>query len=181
MATKQIWKYKQNKDDRLGKQVAKNNDIVMTKPEMAKYLLSLITFKDGDIVCEPCLGKGAFYNNFPSNVKKVYYEINENKDYLLSTENVDYTISNPPFVPRKLFWDFHCKAMETTRNNIYWLINLLSLNAFTQKRLEEMNNKGWYMENIHIVSDKRWFGRYAFIKFGKDKEKNILSYNKTSF
>jgi hypothetical protein len=181
MASKQIWNYKPNKEDKLGKKVAKDNDIVMTKPEMAKYLLSLITFKDGDIVCEPCLGKGAFYNNFPNNVRKIYYEINENKDYLLSDEIVDFTISNPPFIPRKLFWDFHCKAMETTRKNIYWLINLFSLNVFTPKRIKDMNNKGWYMENIHIVSDKRWFGRYGFIRFGKEKDKNILTYNEIVF
>ena len=68
---------------------------------------------------------------------------------------VDYTISNPPFVPRKLFWLFNSKAMETTRKEIYWLVNMGSLNVFTPKRLDEMNNKGWYINSFYVVSDKR--------------------------
>ena len=181
MDTKQIWKYKSKDDDPLGKKVFKNPDIVMTNPKMAKDLIDTISFQDGDIVCEPCLGTGSFYNNFPDNVKKVYFEINEDKDYLLSDIMVDYTISNPPFVPRKLFWDFHLKAMDTTRKNIYWLINISSLNVFTPKRIDIMNGKNWFLESIHIVSDKRWFGRYGFIKFGRDVSKNILTYSKVSY
>jgi hypothetical protein len=182
MTTKQIWKYKPKNEDRLGTLVEKDNDIVMTNPEMAKHLISTISFQDGDIVCDPCKGKGAFYNNFPDNVKKIYFEINEGKDYLTpECEMVDITISNPPFIPRKLFWDFHVKAMDTTRRNIYWLVNITSINVFTPKRLDEMKEKNWYMEHLHIVSDKRWFGRYALICFGKDAEKNILSFNRNSF
>ena len=93
---------------------------------------------------------------------------------------VDYTISNPPFVPRKLFWSFHCKAMDTTRKGIYWLINMSSLNVFTPKRLEEMSSKGWYINNFHIVSDKRWFGRYVWIKISKENN-DIMSWCKTSY
>lgn len=172
-----IWEYK---NDKLEKLVEKDNDICFTNPEMAKHLLSLIEFKDNDVVIEPCLGKGAFYNNFPKNVKKIYCEINEGKDYLLHTEMVDYTVSNPPFVPRKLFWDFMEKAMDTTRKNIYWLINISSLNVFTPKRLQIMKDKNWYIESFYIVSDKRWFGRYVFIKIGKEN-KNIFNFTKTIF
>lgn len=86
--------------------MAKDPDIVMTKPEMAKHLLSLVSFMDGDKVMEPCKGKGAFYDNLPSNVEKLYCEINEGKDYLTQEVEVDITLSNPPFVPRKLFWQF---------------------------------------------------------------------------
>lgn len=176
-----IWKYKSNKDDRLSKLVKKDNDIVFTKDEMAKYLISLIDFADNDVVIEPCLGKGAFYNNLPSNIIKKYCEITEGKDYLQFNEEVDITLSNPPFVPRKLFWLFHQKAMNTTRKYIYWLINLSSLNVFTAKRLNEMNSLGWYIENFHIVSDSRWFGRYVWIKFSKDTNKNIVTFNIKTF
>jgi hypothetical protein len=177
-----VWNYKSKKNDKLAKTVKdKGDDIVMTNPEMAKYLLSLIDFPDKCRVLEPAKGKGAFYDNFPNNVEKLWCEINDGKDFLQFNEKVDFTISNPPFVPRKLFWEFHKKAMEVTNTNIYWLINLYSLNVFTPKRLDEMKSKNWFIEHFHIVNDKRWFGRYAFIRFGRDINKNCMSFCETSF
>ena len=170
------WKFK----GKLEKLVEKDSDICFTNPEMAKYLISLIQFKENDIVIEPCKGKGAFYNNLPDTVKKLYCEINEGKDYLENKEIVDITLSNPPFVPRKLFWCFMVKAMETTRREIYWLINLNSLNVFTPKRLNEMKLKGWFINSFHIVSDKRWFGRYAWIKISKE-DNNIFTWTDKMF
>tara|TARA_R110000787_G_C13186624_1_gene422489 strand:- start:46 stop:585 length:540 start_codon:yes stop_codon:yes gene_type:complete len=175
-----VWDYVSKNDDKLSKQVIKNPDIVMTKPEMAQYLVSTIDFKDDDIVMEPCLGNGAFYDSFPvSEYNKVWCEINRGIDYLNYDGLVDYTISNPPFVPRKLFWQFHQKAMETTNKGIYWLVNMSSLNVFTPKRLEEMNDKGWYINGFIIVADKRWFGRYCFLKITKENNNFVLFHKKT--
>jgi hypothetical protein len=175
-----IWDYKSNDEDKLSKKVEKDNDIVFTKPEMAKYLISLIKFQDGDIVMEPCKGKGAFYDNIPNNVVKKYCEINEDIDYLKFDDIVDITLSNPPFIPRKLFWDFHVKAMDTTNKNIYWLINILSLNIFTPKRLNIMKDRKWFIQSFNVVSDKRWFGRYVWVKFGRE-DNGIFSWFDKSF
>lgn len=60
-----VWDYVSKNDDKLSKKVAKDPDIVMTKPEMAEFLVSTIDFDDDDIVMEPCLGNGAFYDSFP--------------------------------------------------------------------------------------------------------------------
>ncbi len=162
-----IWDYESNADDKLSKQVAKDNSIVMTKPSMAKYLISKIEFSDGDVVLEPCRGDGAFFDNFPENVVKDFCEINEGKDFLEYENEVDYVISNPPFVPRKLFWSFHQKAMKVSRKKIYWLINLSALNVFTTKRLKEMTEANWFINSMRIVNDRRWFGRYAFVEISK--------------
>jgi len=175
-----VWDYKSNEDDKLSKQVEKDKDIVMTKPEMAKHLIYLLKFEDGDVVMEPCLGTGSFYDNLPDNVEKMYCEINKGKDYLEFDGMVDITLSNPPFVPRKLFWSFQQKAMDTTRREIYWLVNIGSLNVFTPKRLVEMKEKGWFINSFHIVNDKRWFGRYAWVKISKE-DNNIFSWNTKSF
>ena len=139
-----------------------------TNNEMAKYLISTIKFKDNDIVIEPCKGGGAFYNNLPNNIIKKYCEIKENKDYLLFNEMVDVTLSNPPFVPRKLFWSFMLNAMKTTRREIYWLINMRSLEVFTKNRMEEIKKNEWYLQSMKILSDKRWRGRYVWCKFTKE-------------
>ena len=175
-----IWEYESSKDDKLSKKVEKDPDIVMTNPDMAKYLLSTIKLEEGSIVLEPCRGKGAFYNNFPTNTINKYCEINEGIDFLEYNEKVDYIISNPPFVPRKLFWSFQQKAMDICNKEIYWLINLSSLNVFTPNRLEEMKEKGWYIQNFHIVADKRWYGRYVFIKISKEQN-NVFSWNPKCF
>ena len=175
-----IWEYESNEKDNLSIQVKKDPNIVMTNIDMAKYLLSFINFKRGDIVMEPACGTGSFLKSFPDFTTNKFCEINEGIDYLQQNEIVDYTISNPPFVPRKLFWDFNLKAMETTNKEIYWLINMSSLNVFTPNRIKLMNDMGWYIQSFHVVSDKRWFGRYVFIKISKEVN-NIFTYNKKSF
>ena len=43
-----------------------------------------------------------------------------------------------------------------------------------------MKDKNWYIESFYIVSDKRWFGRYVFIKIGKEN-KNIFNFTTTIF
>jgi len=175
-----VWDYESNDDDQLAKKVEKDPSIVMTKPEMAKHLISLIQYEEGEVWLEPACGDGAFYNNFPTNVVGRYCEINEGSDFLEYTEPVDVVISNPPFIPRKLFWDFMTKSMQIARKNIYWLINLSSLNVFTPKRLLEMKNAGWFIQSFHIVSDKRWFGRYVFLKIGK-KDLGTITWKEGSF
>lgn len=174
-----VWEYTSNDIDPLADKVKKDPTIVMTKPDMAKYLLGLINFKDGDVVIEPCKGDGAFYNALPSNVKKEWCEINEGKDFLNYDQPVDITLSNPPFVPRKLFWSFMTKSMDITKREIYWLINISSLNVFTPKRLDEMKSKNWFIESFHVVADKRWFGRYVWVKISKTNNKCFEWNNKT--
>jgi hypothetical protein len=164
-----VWEYKSDETDPLAEKVAKNPDIVMTNPTMSVYLINRIQWIDGEKVIEPCRGKGAFYDNLPITVQKDWCEINEGRDYLTYEGEVDVTLSNPPFVPRTLFWQFHQKAMDTTRRAIYWLINLSSLNVFTPKRLEEMKTKGWFIQSFHVVADKRWFGRYVWVEITREE------------
>jgi len=168
------------KDKSVTEYMEKDPDFCYTTDKMAKYLIDSIDFEDGDMVMEPCFGKGAFYNNLPNNVIKEFCEIDLDKNYLEYNGEVDITLSNPPFVPRTLFWDFHVKAMMTTRKNIYWLINRCWVDVFTPKRLNEMNEKGWYIESFKVVADKRWYGRYYWIKFGKTPN-NMFSWCSTSF
>tara|TARA_R100000734_G_C3270443_1_gene66548 strand:- start:167 stop:697 length:531 start_codon:yes stop_codon:yes gene_type:complete len=167
---------------KLDKQLKKKGkNFVMTNPDMAKYLIENHTnILHGDIVMEPCKGSGSFYDNLPEYSTNHYCEIEEGLDYLKDMTKVDITLSNPPFVPRKLFWDFHTTAMKNTRREIYWLINMSSLNVFTPKRLEEMRELGWYINNFQIVSDKRWFGRYVWVKISKENT-NTFGWNRKVF
>ena len=31
-----------------------------------------------------------------------------------------------------------------------------------------MKDKGWYINNFHIVADRRWYGRYVWLKITKE-------------
>ena len=63
--------------------------------------------------------------------------------------------------------------METIRTAIYWLMNKYSLNVFTPKRLNEMKHKGWYINGFHIVNDKKWFGRYVWMRISRTSTQTI--------
>ena len=42
-----------------------------------------------------------------------------------------------------------------------------------------MKSKGWYINGFHIVSDKRWFGRYAWVKISRANTETITWCDKT--
>jgi hypothetical protein len=44
-----------------------------------------------------------------------------------------------------------------------------------------MHEAGWYAKNIHITGDKRWYGRYGFVKFSKVKGCIFNSYDEKVF
>ena len=171
---KQVWNYTPNEEDPLGKLVEKKGKkIVYTKPEMAKYLIDRIKFSEGELVCDCCRGAGdgggAFYNQLPDYVVKSWYEINEGKDYLGDERMmVNTTIGNPPYVPRGLCWKFFQRAMETTTDRIFYLVNASIINVFTPNRLDEMKKNKWFIQSFHIVQDKRWFGRYMMLELGRE-------------
>lgn len=176
----QIWQYEAGEVDKLAQKIEKDPGIAFTKRTMAQHLVSLVNFTRGDVVMEPCYGDGAFFDCLPENTTNLFCEINLGIDYLAQNKIVDITLSNPPFVPRKLFWQFHQKAMETTNREIWWLINISSLNVFTPNRIEEMNSKQWFLNRMHITSDKRWFGRYVWCQFIKE-DRNFMTFNKKVF
>ena len=175
-----VWDYKSNHADKLAEKVEKDPTIVMTNPDMAKYLIDGIDWVQGERVMEPCKGDGAFYDNLPDTIEKGWCEINEGRDFLEYDKEVDVVISNPPFIPRTLFWSFHQKAMAICTRKIYWLINLQSLNIFTPKRLDEMKELGWFIQSFNVVADKRWFGRYVMVEIGKE-DNGLFKWNRKSF
>ena len=168
------------KDSLIDKSVKKNGiEQLYTKHEMAKNLINNHTFfNEGDVVMNSSYGDGAFYDNLPEHVEKYYCELDEGIDYLENNKMVDITLDNPPFTPRKLFWSFMVKAMETTRREIYWLVSMNCINVLTPKRLDEMKEKGWYVKSFHITQDKRWYGRYIWVRITKNPSDSIFSWER---
>lgn len=74
----------------------KNKTLHYTKPEMAKDLIDLIPFKDGDVALDVGSGKNKVWQkNCP--VKCLECEIEDGCDFLNWNKKVDWVIGNPPY------------------------------------------------------------------------------------
>ena len=155
--------------------MTKSTDITFhySNPKMVYDLIHLIPFDIGDKVLDAGSGKNkVWYNNIPEHCIKYECEIEEGVDFLNIMDKFDWIIGNPPF---HIGHKFFLKASELSVKGFAFLSNIQSFNSLTTKRLDEINDKGFYIQKIHIVNDKRWFGRYYFIIFQK-KCNNFISY-----
>jgi hypothetical protein len=48
-----------------------------------------------------------------------------------------------------------------------FLVNDKCLSALTPKRLQELQNDGWYIQKLIVCAVKKWRGRYFYIIFQK--------------
>ena len=149
-----------------------------TKPEMVKDLIDLIPLITNDSVLDAGSGKNkVWYNNIPDYCIKEECEIEDGIDFLTIDKQYDWVIGNPPF---HLGWKFLEKASEISNKGIAFLGNLNFFNSCLPNRFEKLKSKGFYLQKIHIVQDKRWFGRYYFLLFDKNIN-NFISWNTKSY
>ena len=144
-----------------------NVELHYTKEEMVKDLLKLIKFNEDDVVLDAGSGLNkVWYKNI--NVKNKYEcELEDGNDFYDWYKKVDWVVGNPPYSHAK---DFLLKASEISNKGIAFLVNNQCFNSFLlPSRLEKMKEKGFYINKIKVVNDKRWFGRYYFVIFTKKK------------
>ena len=145
---------------------------------MVKDLLSLIPFEKNDCVLDAGSGKNkVWYHNIPDYCWREECEIEDGKDFFEIDTQYDWIVGNPPF---HLGWLFLEHASLICKKGIGFLGNINFLNSCLPKRLEELKSRGLYLQKIHIVEDKRWFGRYYFLIFAK-KENDFISWNSKSY
>ena len=158
-----------------------------TNPEMVKDLIKLIPFKKGDSILDVGSGKNkVWYKSVPDYCKRYECELEDGCDFLQTEglfpelkgwdKQVDWVIGNPPF---SIGWKFTEKATEIANKGITFLGSIQFFNQFTPLRLEKMKEKGFELQHIHIVADKRWYGRYYFLIF--EKKKGILSWERKTY
>lgn len=148
-----------------------------TNERMVKDLMKLIPFNRADIALDAGSGKNkVWYKNCP--VKSWECEIEDKCDFLTWKMKVDWVIGNPPF---HISWKFTDRASQIARKGIAWLVNSQGLNSLlTPHRLQIMKDREFELQRIHVVADKRWFGRYYFLIFRK-KNKGILTWNTKTY
>ena len=148
-----------------------------TNPEMVKDLIALIPLRETDTILDAGSGQNKiWYNSVPNN-EKCECEIEDGCDFLMWDKKIDWVIGNPPF---HLGWLFLEQASKVANRGIAFLGNLNFWNSCLPNRFEKLKEKGFYLQKIIIVQDKRWFGRYYYLIFTKENN-DFIEWNIQTF
>lgn len=154
-----------------------------TPEALCKKLLANVPFEQGDTVWEAFAGEGNFFRNLPTFTKNVSTEIEQGKCFTSFTEPFDWVVTNPPYnlvlngkKVRSSFWFLLKYFCSRANKGVALLGNSNCLNAVSPKRLKELNEMGWYLNNIVICDVKKWYNRYFFMIFTKVKTNDCIRY-----
>ena len=140
-----------------------------TNSQMAEDLIS-ITPIEGSVL-DAGSGDLVWYRHLVG--EKYECDIERGCDFYKWDTQVDWIVGNPPFHES---WKFFEHGSTVALHGIAFLINNQALNSWTPRRYETMENRGFYLSRIHVVMDKRWFGRYYYMIFTK-KDVGFISWN----
>lgn len=152
------------------------NDIFYTPLELSKKAIDMIDYNDNDIWFDPFKGEGSYYNQFPNN-NKVYTEITEGKDFFEFNDKVDIICSNPPY---SLINKVLEKCSQLNPRVINLLIGMINLSP---RRIQIMNDNGYYITKLHLVNVKGWFNNNIVVQFekGVNFDKNIITFDRITY
>ena len=145
-----------------------------TNPEMVKYLLSKTPIIGS--VLDAGSGKNKVWFKKLKG-RKFECEIDDGMDFFEWNKKMDWVVGNPPFDLQKQFLE---KASEVAQQGIAFLGNINFWNGLTPKRWQKLQDKGFFLQKIIIVQDKRWFGRYYYLIFTKENN-DFVEWNKQTF
>ena len=148
-----------------------------TPESLVRDLLKLIPFEKSDLVVDAGSGiKKVWFENIPTDNKEEV-ELDEGKDFYLYNQKVDWVVGNPPFPE---FIGFIKHSADICKKGFGFLTNHSRINQLTPKRLQDLADKGFYLSKIHIFGVKKWFGRYYFVLFTRNRCEGI-SWSKINY
>jgi len=146
------------------------NDIFYTPEKLAKFLIEMVNIEPNHVICDPFKGKGAFFNNFPVDNEKHWFEIAEGKDFFENTKLYDWIISNPPFSMTTKILEFTCLYSKI---GFAYLLPSYQMSYFRLKNIEKY---GFYLNKIlYFQNPKEWnIGfQMCFFIFTKQRSESI--------
>ena len=146
------------------------NDVFITPLKLAKYNIDMIEYNEDEIWYDPFKNNGSYYNQFPNENKK-WSEILEERDFFTFDEKVDIICSNPPYSMINKVLE---KSVDLKPRIISYLIGI---NNLTAKRLEYMENNGYYITKLHMCKVFKWYGMSMIVVWERDK-KAIISFDR---
>jgi hypothetical protein len=150
-----------------------------TPSELAEALVGKLNLSSTDRLYEPFRGEGAFYNSFPASNPKDWTEITEGRDYKEYTGEYDWVITNPPFSLDtggkrvNAFWYLIDYYTQRAKKGIAFLANDSCFGTLTPKRIQLLNERGFYISKLVVCSVKKWRGRYYFFVLEKSQNPTV--------
>jgi hypothetical protein len=117
-------------------------DLVYTPVELAVEIIN--HFKPAGRVLDPCRGKGAFFDNIPSDTKD-WCEVADGRDFFGYGEGIDWIITNPPWSKMREFIRHGC----TLSSNVVYLSTLTHF--CTKARLRDLVELGCGLKEFYCV------------------------------
>tara|TARA_R100000329_G_C7601149_1_gene213212 strand:- start:485 stop:1060 length:576 start_codon:yes stop_codon:yes gene_type:complete len=152
---------------------AKPKDVFYTPEVLAKKHIEMIVSGAGDIWYDNARGKGAYYDNFPTENKR-WSEIDEGRDLFDFNERVDIICTNPPY---SLLNKILEKSVSLQPRVISYLIGQQNL---TPHRLQFMKNNGYGLVKLHLCKVRGFFGYSAICVWERGKE-DVISYETQNY
>lgn len=119
------------------------NDKIYTPEPLARYIIN--HFKPSGKILDPCMGKGAFIDNFPENSHKLGCEIDDGIDFFDVNQKVDWVISNFPWSKMR---SFLLHSMEISDN----IVSLALVNSiFMKARLRDIKKMNFGIKEILML------------------------------
>jgi hypothetical protein len=147
-----------------------------TPRDLALDLLAGLPIEIGDCLLEPFKGEGNFYDQFPEGCPKEWCELEDGRDFksgIWGLPHVDWVITNQPYridVGDKRVNSFYMVIdyfSRVARKGMAFLGSDRCISTLTPNRLKELATRGWFLNQIRIVSVKAWRGRYYWLVFGR--------------
>jgi DNA modification methylase len=147
------------------------NDVFYTPQTAVLEHLELLKpiVKKGDVIYDAFAGKGGYYNEYAKmfpDCEYCYTEIEEGSDFFEYNKKVDVIVTNPPYsILTKIFK----KCVELQPRVISFLMGQMNL---TIKRIQTMNENGYYLTGVHLIRVHGWFGTSQILTFTKSTIKD---------
>jgi len=169
---------KSNTADKIKKRATPNDKFYTPTPLVVSHLdLVREYIEPTGVIYEPFAGEGAYVKQFAASGftnPVVSTELDLGQDFFDFSGPVDYIISNPPYscIDKVL-----AKSVSLEPKLISYLIGV---NNLTAKRIEFMNNHGYFLAKLKMCKVFKWFGMSFICVFVKGGE-NCIEFDRVVY